>query len=132
LRDSGAEPRTSAIAREVRAFRFAFEGLAHAWRSQPHLRIHAGIGSLAVVVGAGLGLSPGEWAVLLLTITAVLVLEMLNTVVEAVVDLASPECHPLAKIAKDVAAGAVLVAALGSLLVGAALFVPRLWRLLGG
>jgi diacylglycerol kinase len=116
----------------VRAFRFAFEGLAYAWRSQPHLRVHAAIGSLAVVVGAGLGLNPAEWAVLLLTITAVLVLEMLNTVVEAVVDLASPERHPLAKIAKDVAAGAVLVAALGSLLVGAALFLPRLWRLLAG
>jgi diacylglycerol kinase len=132
LRDSGAEPRTPALWREVRAFRFAFEGLAYAWRSQPHLRVHAAIGSLAVVVGAGLGLNPAEWAVLLLTITAVLVLEMLNTVVEAVVDLASPERHPLAKIAKDVAAGAVLVAALGSLLVGAALFLPRLWRLLAG
>ena len=118
--------------RERRAFRYALEGLAHAWRTQPHLRIHVGIGLLAVVVGAAFRLSPGEWAVLLLTITAVLVLELLNTVVEAVVDLASPEHHALAKVAKDVAAAAVLVGAIGSVFVGAALFVPRLWRLLVG
>src|SRR5687768_8271410 len=116
--------------RERRAFSFAFQGLAHAWRTQPHLRIHVGIGSLAVVVAAAFRLSPGEWAVLMLTITAVLVLELLNTVVEAVVNLASPEHHPLAKVAKDVAAAAVLVAAIGSVFVGAVLFLPRLWRLL--
>lgn len=118
--------------RERRAFGHAFAGLGHAWRTQPHLRVHAGIGALAVVAGAAFGLSPGEWAVLLLTITAVLVLELLNTVVEAVVDLASPEVHPLAKVAKDVAAGAVLVGAIGSVCVGAALFGPRLWRILVG
>ena len=118
--------------RERRAFTFAFQGLAHAWRTQPHLRIHAGIGSLAIVAGAAFTLTPAEWAVLFLTITAVLVLELLNTVVEAVVDLASPQIHPLAKTAKDVAAAAVLVAAIGSVFVGAALFVPRLWRLLLG
>ena len=118
--------------RERRAFGFAFAGLGHAWRTQPHLRIHAGIGALAVVVAAAFRLSPGEWAVLLLTITAVLVLELLNTVVEAVVDLVSPGLHPLARIAKVVAAAAVLVAAIGSVFVGAALFVPRVWRLLVG
>jgi len=117
--------------RERRAFSFAFQGLAHAWRTQPHLRVHVGIGAAAAVAAAAFRLSPGEWAVLLLTITAVLVLELLNTVVEAVVDLASPARHPLARIAKDVAAAAVLVAAIGSVFVGAALFGPRLWRLLG-
>ena len=134
MADSGALPPRprGVLAREARSFSFAFAGLAHAWRTQPHLRIHAGIGALAIVVGAGFGLSPGEWAVLLLTITAVVVLELLNTVVEAVVDLASPEVHPLAKVAKDVAAGAVLVGAIGSVFVGAALFVPRAWRLLAG
>ena len=94
--------------------------------------MHVGVGLLAVVGGAALGLAPAEWAVLLLTITAVLVLELLNTVVESVVDLASPGYHPLAKVAKDVAAGAVLTVAVGSIAVGAALFLPRLWRLLTG
>jgi len=117
---------------ERRAFGFALAGLAHAWRTQRHLRVHVGVGLLAVVGGAALGLAPAEWAVLLLTITAVLVLELLNTVVESVVDLASPGYHPLAKVAKDVAAGAVLTVAVGSIAVGAALFLPRLWRLLTG
>ncbi|HEY3083046.1 MAG TPA: diacylglycerol kinase family protein [Chloroflexota bacterium] len=120
------------LAEEKRSFGFAFVGLAHAWRTQRHLRIHVGLSLLAVVFGAALGLEPGEWAVLLLTITAVLVLELLNTVVESVVDLASPDDHPLAKAAKDVAAGAVLVGAIGSVAVGAALFLPRLFRLLVG
>jgi diacylglycerol kinase len=118
------------VADERRSFGFAFAGLGHAWRTQRHLRIHVGIGLLALVFAAVLGLSPAEWAVLLLTIAAVLVLELVNTVIEAVVDLASPGYHPLAKVAKDVAAGAVLVAAIGSVAVGAVLFLPRLWRLL--
>ena len=118
------------LAEERRSFAFAFAGLAHAWRTQRHMRLHAGIGLLAALCGVALGLGPAEWAVLLLTITAVLVLELLNTVIEAVVDLASPHHHPLAKVAKDVSAGAVLVAAIGSVAVGAALFLPRIWRLL--
>ena len=125
-------PAAPLLAEEKRAFAFAFAGLAHAWRTQRHMRTHAGIGLTAALCAAALGLDPAEWAVLLLTITVVLVLEMLNTVIESVVDLASPHYHPLAKVAKDVSAGAVLVAALGSIAVGAALFVPRLWRLLVG
>jgi diacylglycerol kinase len=116
--------------RERRAFAYAFQGVAHAWRSQPHMRVHAGLGALAIVGAAWFGIAAVEWAVLLLTITVVLVLELLNTVVEAVVDVASPGIHPLAKVAKDVAAAAVLVGAIGSVCVGVALFGPRLWRLL--
>ena len=118
------------MARERRSFGFAFAGIGHAWRTQPHLRVQAGIGVAAVGLGALLTLTPAEWAVLLGSITLVLVLELLNTVVEAVVDLASPGRHPLAKVAKDVAAGAVLVAAMGSVAIGAALFLPRIVTLL--
>ena len=117
------------LARERRSFGYAFAGVAHAWRTQAHLRIHVGIGLLALVLAWALGLSAAEWAILLTTITLVLVLELLNTAVEAAVDLASPERHPLAKIAKDVTAGAVLVAAVGSVLVAVALFGPRLLAL---
>ncbi|HEV8635007.1 MAG TPA: diacylglycerol kinase family protein [Chloroflexota bacterium] len=120
------------LAEEKRSFAFAVAGLTHVWRTQRHMRIHVGIGLVAALCAAALRLGPSEWAVLLLTITAVLVLEMLNTVIESVVDLASPHYHPLAKAAKDVAAGAVLVAAIGSVAVGAALFLPRLWWLLVG
>jgi diacylglycerol kinase len=117
------------LARERRSFGYAFAGIGHAWRTQAHLRIHVGIGLLALVLAWALALTPPEWAVVLSTITLVLVIEMLNTAVEAAVDLASPDRHPLAKIAKDVTAGAVLVAAIGAVLVALALFGPRLLAL---
>jgi Diacylglycerol kinase len=91
------------------------------------LRIHAAAAFLAMVAGFRLGLSGGELAVLALTIAAVLVAEMFNTAVEALVDIVSPGFHPLAKVAKDVAAGGVLVTALASLVVAYVLFVPRLF-----
>jgi diacylglycerol kinase len=118
-----------ALARERRSFGFAFAGLRHAWATQPHLRIHLGIALLALLLAWALALTPPEWAVVLAMITLVLALELLNTAVESTVDLASPDYHPLAKVAKDVTAGAVLVASIGSVLVAVALFVPRLLAL---
>jgi diacylglycerol kinase (ATP) len=112
------------------SFGYAFRGLAHAWATQRHLRIHAGLASLAVLLGVVLRISPAEWAVLCLTIALVTALELLNTVVETVVDLLSPGYHPLAKIAKDVAAGAVLIGAGGGIGVGCFLYLPRLFALL--
>jgi len=90
------------------------------------MRIHVTIGASALVAALLLRFSADELALLFVMITVVLVLEMVNTVVEAAVDLASPAYHPLAKVAKDVAAGAVLVSAIGSVLVGLLLFLPRL------
>lgn len=87
---------------------------------------------IALAVAAALRVSPGEWLAIILVSLAVLTMEMLNTVVEAVVDLASPELHPLARVAKDVAAGAVLLSALASVVVGVYVFVPHLVRLLHG
>ena len=120
------------LAQEQRSFGYAFAGLFHAWRTQRHMRIHVGLGVLASVLALALGVTPGEWAALIAAMTLVLFAEMLNTVVEVVVDLASPEVHPLAKIAKDVAAGAVLVTAMGAVAVGAVLFLPRIWRIVVG
>jgi diacylglycerol kinase len=117
---------TSRAARRAASFRYAWAGIAHAFRTQPNFRIQLSLGLAAVPLAAWLGLPARDWAVLIVTIVLVLALEMLNTVVEAVVDLASPEVHPLAKTAKDVAAGAVLVAAIGAVAVGILLFGPRL------
>ena len=110
------------------SFRFAAAGLAHLVRSQRNARIEVGIGAVAVAAGAWLGLTAVEWAVLALTIALVLILEGMNTALELAVDLASPEANPRAKAAKDLSAGMVLLAALASVAVGAALFVPRLLR----
>ncbi|HYY54764.1 MAG TPA: diacylglycerol kinase family protein [Candidatus Dormibacteraeota bacterium] len=110
------------------SFRFAGAGLAHLVRTQRNARIELAIGALAVALGAWLGLTPPEWGVLALTIALVLILEGMNTALELAVDLASPERHPYAKAAKDISAGMVLVAAIASVAVGLALFLPRLLR----
>ncbi len=111
----------------VESFRFAFSGLWYALRTQRNTRIHLSIAVGAVVLGLWLGLSPTQWAVLVLTIGFVLVSEMLNTVAEVLVDLVSPGYHPLAKVVKDVTAGAVLLAAIISVIVGLLVLGPPLW-----
>lgn len=112
----------------MRSFRFALAGLAYLLRTQGNARIEVAIGLLAIAAGVLLGLSAPEWGVLVLTICLVLILEGINTAVELAVDLASPEMHPKAKAAKDLAAGTVLIAAVGSVVVGVLLFGPRLVR----
>jgi len=109
------------------AFRYAFEGWWHVLRTQPNAWIHAGISTAVFVVGLWLGLSYLEWAVIFLTIGFVWVAEFLNTAIEAVVDLASPSLHPLAKVGKDVGAAAVLVAAIVAVIVGLLILGPPLW-----
>jgi diacylglycerol kinase (ATP) len=114
------------------SFRHAFAGCWHLLRSQQNAWIHACATVAVVVVGVWLGLGPVEWAVIVLAIGLVWMAEFVNTALEAVVDLASPDLHPLARIGKDVAAAAVLVGAVTAVLVGLLVLGPPLWhRLLG-
>jgi rRNA maturation RNase YbeY len=110
-------------------FRAAGRGLLNVWATQPNLRIHLAISAVVLLAGALLGIERWEWAALVLTIALVLVAETLNTAIEAAVDLASPEIHPLAGRAKDAASAAVLLAALLAVAIGAIVFVPHLWAL---
>lgn len=119
----------AAVAGRFRAFRYAFAGIKYAF-GQPNFRIQLSLGVIALVLAALFRLPRTDWLALILVSLAVLTLEMLNTVIEAVVDLASPEYQPLAKTAKDVAAGAVLLGAIASVIVGVFIFVPPLWHLL--
>lgn len=112
--------------RLARSFRFAFAGLAHLLRTQRNFRIELVLGAIAVALAAWLRIAPPEWAALAVVIALVLILEGLNTSLELAVDLASPELHPKAKAAKDIAAGMVLLAALASVAVGIAIFTPHL------
>ena len=113
--------------RRVASFGHAFRGLGSAWRSEVHLRFHA----VATVAVLGLGfyyrLGRLEWALVALAVAGVWTAELLNTAIEALTDLASPDFHPLAGKAKDVAAGAVLLAAAGAAAVGALVFGPHLF-----
>lgn len=115
------------IASRIAAFGHAFRGWFHVLKTQHNSWIHSLIAALVVILGLWLGLPPRDWAVLVLTIAMVFTAEFINTAIEAVVDLASPVHHPLAKVGKDVGAAAVLVAALAAVLVGLLILGPPLW-----
>jgi diacylglycerol kinase (ATP) len=121
------------VARDLPAsFRYAAQGLGYAFVSQRNFRINLATGLVVFGLALWLQLSVDRLAVLVLTVAAVLVLELLNTATEAVVDLAvGRRFHPLARIAKDCAAAAVLVAALSSLMIALLLLVPPLLLRLG-
>ena len=109
------------------AFGHAFRGLWYVLRTQRNAWIHAVATVLVIVFGLWLGVSARDWAVLALSVSMVWMAEVLNTSIEAVVDLASPVHHPLAKVGKDVGAAAVLVAAIVAVLVGLLILGPPLW-----
>lgn len=113
----------------VAGFGYAFSGLWHALRTQRNARVHAVVASLAIAGGAFLRISAVEFAIVFVAISGVFIAEMFNTALEACVDLASPQHHTLAKIAKDVAAGAVLVSAMLAVAIGLCIFGPHLWPL---
>ena len=118
------------LRRILRSFTFAFAGLRYLLKTQSNFWVHLMAALLVAVLAALLGLRGAELAVLVLTMGGVLVAEAINTALEALVDLASPELHPLAKVAKDVSAAAVLMAAITAVLVGVVVLLPRLLAVL--
>jgi diacylglycerol kinase len=116
----------------IGSFGFAFAGIAYLFRTQRNARIHAVVAVIVCILAAWLRVTRIEWAILILAIACVLILEGLNTALEAAVDLASPQIHPLAKIAKDVTAGMVLIAAIASVSIGLLILGPLLWARLTG
>ncbi len=108
------------------SFKYAAAGVTYAFQTQRNFRIHCIMGTLAITIGAILNLTGVEMAVICITSGLVLTLELLNTAIESVVDLTVQQTyHELAKIAKDCAAGAVLVSAFASVLVGFCLIAPK-------
>ena len=113
------------------SFKYAAAGIAYAFTTQRNFRIHVVIGSLAVGLALFLRLEPVKIAIIVLTIGLVLALELLNTALESAIDLTVKQTfHPLAKIAKDCAAGAVMISALSALAVASSLILPPLFALL--
>lgn len=119
----------SAWIRFIAGFGYAAHGLWYALRTQRNARVHVGAAILVIIVGVLLHLSPVEFALIFVAITGVFVSEMLNTVAELCIDLSTPEYHPLAKTAKDVAAGAVLLNAILAVIIGLFVFGPHLLAL---
>jgi diacylglycerol kinase (ATP) len=111
----------------ARAFRYAFAGWWFVLRTQRNAWIHALATSCVILLGFWLGLPPRDWAVLILAISLVWTAEFINTALEAIVDLASPQRHPLAKVGKDVGAASVLISAISSVIIGFLILGPPLW-----
>lgn len=109
-----------------KTFGYAFEGILTGIRKERNMRIHTAAMILVVFFGTVLGLSATEWCICLVLFGLVMALELVNTAVEAVVDLVTEERKPLAKIAKDTAAGAVLIAAIMAAVSGCIIFLPKI------
>jgi diacylglycerol kinase (ATP) len=131
MKPDPAKPSFRATSR-LASFRYAFAGWWFVLRTQHNAWIHAAASVAILAVALWLGLGRIEWAILIFTIALVWVAEFFNTAVEAFVDLLSPDIHPLAKAAKDIAAAAVLIAALAAVVVGLLVMGPQLWLRLSG
>ena len=118
--------------RLVNSFKYAWQGIKQAYKGEQNLKIHTFIAILVVVFGFFLKISYIEWLVCLLLIGLVLMSEFINTAIEYVVDLASPEVHPLAKAAKDTASAGVLMMAIISAIIGLIIFIPKIIDFIGG
>lgn len=116
------------LSRRLDSFRYAFTGWWYVLRTQRNSWIHAAISTAVLLLAWALRLGRLEWAILILTIGLVWMAEFINTSLEAIVDMTMPEPHPLAKVAKDVAAAAVLVGAAAAVLVGLLVLGPPLWE----
>ncbi len=115
----------------IRSFRCAVKGIGEMLRSQHNAWIHAAATVLVIAAGLVMGLEAGEWCWITLAVIAVWTAEALNTAFEFLTDVASPEFHPLAGKAKDVAAGAVLISAVGAMIIAGIVFFPKIvavWR----
>ncbi len=115
----------------VASVHFASAGVLYVIRTQRNFRIHLAVTAVVLPLAIWLRLAPDVWAILVLTIGMVLIAEVFNTAAEALVDLASPAYHPLAKRVKDLAAGSVLIAAFSAVLVGLLILGPPLLARLG-
>jgi diacylglycerol kinase len=115
----------------LRSFSFAGQGVWYVVRTQRNMRVHLAAAVCAIAAGLVLGIDAADWACVIIAIGLVLATEAVNTVVEALTDLCTSEFHPLAKIAKDAAAGAVLITSLAAVGVAVAVFLPRLLTLAG-
>ena len=112
------------LQKRIESFGYAFKGIATLFTSQPNARIHATVLGLVILAGFYFQIERSEWLTIVLISALVLSAEAMNTAIEFVVDLVSPDYHPLAGKAKDVAAAAVLLAAFGAVIIGLIIFLP--------
>ncbi|MEL6925421.1 MAG: diacylglycerol kinase family protein [Bacteroidota bacterium] len=113
----------------LNSFKYAFKGIGDLFRSTPNARIHAFVAIVVIIAGFIFDISRMEWVALSITMAMVLSAEAFNTAIEYLTDLVSPDYHQLAGKTKDAAAGAVLLTAIGAVIVGLLIFLPKLLAL---
>lgn len=114
------------INRLFNSFKYAFEGILYAFKYEQNITVHFIAMIIAVAFGIVFNISSAEWLVITLIIGLVIATELINTSIEATIDLITDQTHPLAKIAKDTAAGAVLVFGITALIIAALIFIPKI------
>lgn len=107
-------------------FSFAWQGIVAVIKSEKNFQIHLIFALLVILISFYVKLNMIEWIIIVLTIGLVLLLEMINTIIEKLIDFVIPEIHPTAKLIKDIAAGAVLVSAIMAIIVGLIIFTPKI------
>lgn len=115
--------------RLIKSFGFAIRGIKIVFGTEANMKIHLAITIIVILAGITLSISVIEWVFCILCFGIVIGSEMINTSIENIVDLVSPNPHPLAGKAKDIAAGAVLIVAICSIIIGLIIFLPKLWSI---
>ena len=115
------------LKKRIKSFGYAFKGIASLIRKEHNAWIHCTAIVLVTIAGFHFGITPTEWCIVVLCFGLVLAAEGFNTAIERLVDLVSPDFHPIAGDVKDVAAGAVLICAIASAIVGLIVFIPYLF-----
>lgn len=110
----------------INSFKYAFSGIASSFKTERNMKIHVLIMILVIIAGIVFKISALDWIILTIMIALVISAELFNTTVETVVDMITKERNEKAKLAKDIAAGAVLVLAIGSVIVGLIIFIPKI------
>jgi diacylglycerol kinase len=113
--------------KRIRSFGYAGRGIRVVFESEANMKIHIVISLFVLAMGFLFHINEMEWIMCLLCMGLVMGMEMLNTAIETIIDLVSPEFHTLAGKAKDIAAGAVLICAISSVIVGLLIFLPKVW-----
>lgn len=110
----------------VNSFKYAFQGIITSFRTERNMKIHVLIMILVIIAGIIFKVNQSEWIILITMFMLVISAELFNTAIETVVDMITKEKNEKAKLAKDVAAGAVLVLAIGSVIIGMIIFIPKI------
>lgn len=111
----------------INSFKYAFQGILASLKTERNMKIHMIIMVLVIIAGMIFKISKIEWMICILLFVVVIAGELLNTSIETIVDMIMPEKNEKAKIAKDVAAGAVLVLAIGAVIIGFIIFIPKIY-----